>query len=80
MLNDKELTLKDNVKFEIDQKTSSNNLVIPKLSPVAHSGKYTIKASNVVGEAEHKFEVEILGKKSDNHFFFKFIVKMMDIY
>ena len=63
LLNDKELTLKDNVKFEIDQKTSSNNLVIPKLSPVTHSGKYTIKASNIVGEAEHKFEVEILGKK-----------------
>ena len=61
MLNDKELTLKDNVKFEIDPKSSSNNLVIPKISQVAHSGKYTIKASNIVGEAEHKFEVEILG-------------------
>lgn len=49
------------MKFEIDPKSSSNNLVIPKISQVAHSGKYTIKASNIVGEAEHKFEVEILG-------------------
>jgi hypothetical protein len=56
------------VKFEIDPKSSSNNLVIPKISQVAHSGKYTIKASNIVGEAEHKFEVEILGNLRARNF------------
>jgi hypothetical protein len=61
-LNDKELTIKDNVKFENDPKTLSNFLTIPKILPT-HLGKYTIKASNNVGEVEHNFELNILGKK-----------------
>lgn len=60
-LNGKELTLKDNVKFEVDPKTSSNNLIIPKVSQTIHLGKYTIKASNNVGENEHSFDVDVLG-------------------
>lgn len=60
-LNGKELTLKDNIKFEVDQKTSSNNLIIAKVSQSIHLGKYTIKASNNVGESEHSFDVDVLG-------------------
>jgi hypothetical protein len=63
LLNGKELTLKDNVKFETDPKTSANNLIIPKINQAAHLGKYTIKASNTVGEVEHNFDLDILGKK-----------------
>ena len=61
-LNGKELTVKDNVKFEVDPKSSSNNLIIPKVSQSTHLGKYTIKASNNVGESEHSFDVDVLGK------------------
>lgn len=66
-LNDKELTVKDNVKFENDAKTSTQTLVIPKISS-SFIGKYTIKASNAVGEIQHSFNVDtiqgpkILGK------------------
>ena len=59
-LNDKEISLKDGVKFENNPKTSACNLVIPKIL-VSHLGKYTIKASNIVGEAEHTFELNVLG-------------------
>ena len=62
MLNGKELTLKDNVKFEADPKTSANNLIIPKINQTVHLGKYTIKASNSVGEVEHIFDLDVLGK------------------
>ncbi len=59
-LNGKELTIKDNIKFETDAKTSSTFLVVPKVSS-AHFGKYTIKASNGVGEIEHNFSLDVLG-------------------
>ncbi len=61
ILNDKELTNKDNVKFETDAKTFTNSLVIPKIS-ASHLGKYVIKASNNVGEVEHTFNLDVLGK------------------
>ena len=60
-LNEKELTAKDNVKIETDAKTSANCLVIPKVSSV-HLGKLTVKASNSVGEVEHSFSLNVLGK------------------
>ena len=60
ILNGKELTNKDNVKFEVDAKTSANFLVIPKISSF-HLGTYIIKASNSVGEVEHTFSLDVLG-------------------
>jgi hypothetical protein len=54
LLNGKELTNKDNVKFETDAKTSAVFLVIPKVMP-SHIGTYTVKATNNVGEVEHSF-------------------------
>jgi len=63
ILNDKELTNKDNVKFETDAKTFTNSLVIPKIA-ASHLGKYVIKASKNVGEVEHTFNLDVLGKKS----------------
>jgi hypothetical protein len=68
LLNGKELTLKDNVKFETDPKTSSNNLIIPKINQTVHLGKYTIKASNSVGEVEHIFDLDVLGIKFEIFF------------
>ena len=59
-LNGKELTNKDNVKFEADAKTSANYLTIPKVAPT-HLGTYTVKASNQCGEAECLFNVNVLG-------------------
>ena len=59
-LNGKELSAKDNVKLEVDQKTSNNCLTIPKLT-TNHIGTYTIKASNNIGEVEHSFKLEVLG-------------------
>jgi hypothetical protein len=61
LLNDKELTVKDNVKFEVDAKTTANILVIPKVTSL-HVGTFTIKASNSVGEIEHKFNLIVNGK------------------
>ena len=63
LLNGKELTAKDNVKFETDPKTASNYLTIPKVN-ANHLGKFTIKASNAVGENEHSFDLNVLGKLS----------------
>jgi hypothetical protein len=60
LLNGKELTNKDNVKFEVDQKTSANCLVIPKVL-TSHGGTLTVKASNTVGEAEYSFKLEVFG-------------------
>ena len=60
-LNGKELNVKDNVKFETDVKSSANYLTIPKVSLV-HLGTYSIKASNLVGENEHTFNLDIIGK------------------
>jgi len=60
IVNGKELTGKDNVKFEIDPKTNSNLLVIPKVNAAAHLGKYTVKATNVVGSVEETFELDVL--------------------
>lgn len=60
-LNGKELTVKDNVKFEQDAKTNASFLVIPKAS-ASHIGSYTVKASNAVGESEHSFNLDVLGK------------------
>ncbi len=62
-LNGKELTNKDNVKFETDAKTSANVLVIPKVL-ASHMGSFTIKASNSVGEIEHVFSLDTLGKNN----------------
>lgn len=59
LLNGKELTNKDNVKVEVDQKTSANILTIPKVL-ATHCGTYTIKASNPVGEVEHTFSLDTL--------------------
>lgn len=61
LLNGKELTNKDNVKIETDAKTSAVFLVIPKVL-ASHIGAYTIKASNNVGEVEHTFTMDALGK------------------
>ena len=61
LFNDRELTNKDNVKFETDAKTSANYLVIPKVA-VANIGAYIVKASNSVGEIEHTFKLDVLGK------------------
>ena len=61
LFNGRELTNKDNVKFETDAKTSANYLVMPKVS-VANIGAYIIKASNSVGEIEHTFNLDVLGK------------------
>ena len=60
LLNGKELTNKDNIKFETDAKTSATFLVIPKVMPT-HIGTYTVKASNNVGEVEHTFSMEAHG-------------------
>lgn len=60
LLNGKELTNKDNVKFETDAKTSSVFLIIPKVM-ATHIGSYTIKASNSVGEIEHTFDLGAFG-------------------
>ena len=55
------MTAKDGFKFETNAQTSTNSLVLAKVSSV-HLGKYTIKASNTVGEIEHSFNVDVLGK------------------
>ena len=60
ILNGKELTTKDNVKFETNAQTQTNALVIPKVS-VSHLGSFTIKAVNQVGEAECTFKMDVLG-------------------
>jgi len=75
-LNEKELTAKDGFKFETNAQTSVNSLVLAKVTST-HFGKYTIKASNSVGEIEHSFNVDVLGKKmirehfSKKYFFYK---------
>lgn len=61
LLNGRELTNKDNIKFETDAKTSATFLVIPKVM-ASHIGTFTIKASNNVGEIEHTFTFDALGK------------------
>jgi len=60
-LNGKELTIKDNIKFETDAKTTANILVIPKVSSL-HLGSDNIKVSNSVGEIRHTFNMDVLGK------------------
>lgn len=60
LLNGKELTNKDNIKFETDAKTSAVFLVIPKVM-ASHIGTFTIKASNNVGEVEHSFKLDAFG-------------------
>ncbi len=60
-INGRDLTNKDNVKYENDQKTGSSALVIPKVLS-SHGGAFTIKASNSVGEIEHSFKLNVLGK------------------
>ena len=59
-LNGKELTNKE-AKFEADAKTNANYMVIAKAS-LANIGSYTIKATNAVGESEHSFNLDVLGK------------------
>lgn len=61
LLNGKELTAKDNIKLENDEKKSLYSLIIPKVKQ-SHSGKYSIKATNSIGMAECEFNIEILGK------------------
>ena len=74
ILNGKELTVKDNVKFETNAKTQANALVIPKVS-VAHLGSFTIKAVNQVGEAECSFKLDVLGM-----FLFKIVLNLFNIF
>jgi hypothetical protein len=69
LLNGKELTNKDNVKFETDAKTSANFLVVPKVT-ASNFGTYTVKASNSVGEIEHNFKLDVLG----NYYAFIFLL------
>jgi len=65
-LNDKELTIKDNVKIETDAKSNACNLVIPKVSST-HLGKFKIVATNSVGSVEHTFDLNVLGKRWTIH-------------
>lgn len=60
-LKDRELLIKDNVKFETDLKSGLYSLVIAKVNPLAHFGIYTFKASNSVGSIEHSFELNLKG-------------------
>ena len=66
LLNGKEITNKDGVKFETDAKTTVTSLVIPKVMS-SHIGTYTIKASNNVGEIEHSFTFDALGNNNNNN-------------
>ncbi len=59
-INDKELTAKDGFKFETNAQTFVNSLILPKVN-ASHFGKYTIKASNTVGEIDCNFAVDVLG-------------------
>ncbi len=59
--NDQELTLKDKIRFEVDQKTNSNFLIIPKVSS-SLNGAFIIRAYNIIGEIEHKFYMNVTGK------------------
>ena len=62
ILNGKELTAKDGVKFETDPaRTAYYSMTISKVGAV-HMGSYTIKASNAVGEVEQTFNLNVLGK------------------
>lgn len=84
LLNGKELTNKDNIKFETDAKTSATFLVIPKVM-ASHIGTYTIKASNNVGEIEHSFTFDALGiyqKTNDaifDHIWYIFCLFILEI-
>ncbi len=60
-INGRDLTNKDNIKYENDPKTLTNCLVIPKVLS-SHGGSYSIKASNSVGESEHVFKLNVYGK------------------
>lgn len=60
ILNGKELTSKDNVKFETNAQSQVYALVIAKVS-VSHLGSFTIKASNQVGDIESSFNLDVLG-------------------
>ena len=61
-LNEKELIVKDNFKLETDLRLGTCNLLISKVNITAHLGKYTVKAVNTVGTAEHSFELGLLGE------------------
>jgi hypothetical protein len=61
-INGRDLTNKDNIKYENDPKTSINCLVIPKVLS-SHGGSYKVKASNSVGEVEHSFKLNVLGNE-----------------
>lgn len=56
----RELTLKDGVKFEADQKKPSFHLFIPKVGS-QNIGNYTVRAKNSVGQIEHSFTLDIYG-------------------
>ncbi len=60
LLNGKEIT-KDDVKFEVNEQTSTYYYIIPKVL-TTHGGVYTIKATNDVGENEYKFKLDVFGK------------------
>ena len=60
--NEKELSGKDGFKIETDLRLGTCNLLISKVNVNAHLGRYTIKAVNTVGTAEHSFELAILGE------------------
>ena len=57
-LNNKELTIKDNFKFESDIRTGIYSLLIDKVTPV-QIGTYCVKASNSIGSIEHEFKLEV---------------------
>ena len=78
-LNDKELTVKDNVKIEVDAKTNACNLVIPKVSST-HLGKIKIVATNSVGSIEHTFDLNVLGNRIIICRFFLFIRKFIQYF
>ncbi len=63
MLNGKELTVKDGVKFEKDVSSNTHVLIIPKLNPAVHAGKISIKATNSVGTIQHDLDVNVYGRK-----------------
>ena len=58
---DIEIGSKDGFKIENDPKSQTSSIIISKVTTL-HQGNYTIKATNPVGECEHNFKIEVLGK------------------
>lgn len=58
-VNGRELAAKDGCRFEYDQKTSTDSLVIAKVTNT-HAGTYVVKATNNIGESECTFNVDVV--------------------